>query len=395
MRILHVTDASSAGVLTSVTTLARAQSTSSLFSAVCFAYVRREDSPEHHEIQAITGPQVSVQEWSSTSGPARLVALVRHLILALRSGQYDVIHFHSSRAGFLGRVVTRMSGYATDAVYSPHFFAFAQTGLSAPKRAAYLFLERAASICGGKLIVVSDSEGRLARESLPGVSVAVLPNVVDNAYLHGYARKARNGSREPVFTPARPVTPGPSATRIYRIVHVGRIAEQKFPELFRAAAEGIYERFPPGGDVQLEVEWLGDGRRSLLGDGALQINVSGWLPRGMLRERLAAADVVLFTSRGEGMPMALLEAQGLGIPVVASRVAGVSDVVDHGVTGFLGASVDELVAYLFRVLTDGDLRVRMHQASLLRSAQLFDAGDLAQRSMAAYASLNVGRGVTG
>lgn len=385
MRILHVTDASSAGVLTSVTTLARAQSTSSLFTEVAFAYVRREDSPERHEIQAFTGPDVSVQEWSSSSGPVRLVALTHHLFRALRSGRYNVIHFHSSRAGFLGRLVARMTGHARDAVYSPHFFAFAQTGLGTPRRVAYLFLERAASFCGKNVVVVSDSEGALARASLPGVAVAVLPNVVDNASLNDYACKARTGGQGPAPTPAK---------QVYRIVHVGRIAEQKCPELFSAAIDALYKRFPPGADVQLEVVWLGDGKRSLLGDDTLRIEVSGWLPREMLRERLAAADVVLFTSRGEGMPMALLEAQGLGIPVVASRVTGVCDVVDHGITGFLGASLDELVGYVHLLLTDDQLRARMRQASQLRSARLFDVGNLAERSMAAYTSLEPGRGVT-
>ncbi|MBT2535312.1 glycosyltransferase [Arthrobacter sp. ISL-69] len=385
MKILHVTDASSAGVLTSVTTLARAQSTSSLFSEVAFAYVRREDSPEQHEIQGLTGQHVSVHEWSSSSGPVRLVALTHHLVRALRSGRYDVIHFHSSRAGFLGRLVARLAGRSPDAVYSPHFFAFAQTGLSAPKRAAYLFLERAAAFCGDKLVVVSDSEGALARASLPGIAVAVLPNVVDNESLNDYTRMARTGSQGPRLSPAK---------QTYRVVHVGRIAEQKCPELFRAAIDALYERFPPGADVQIEVVWLGDGRRSLLGDRTQRIEVSGWLPREVLRERLAAADVVLFTSRGEGMPMALLEAQGLGIPVVASRVTGVCDVVEHGITGFLGTSPDELVGYVYRLLTDDRLRARMRQASQLRSTQLFDVGALAERSLAAYNSLKLGGGVT-
>jgi glycosyltransferase involved in cell wall biosynthesis len=385
MKILHVTDASSAGVLTSVTTLARAQSASSLFNEVGFAYVRREDSPEQHEIQGLTGQHVSLHEWSSSSGPVRLVALTHHLIRAFRSGRYDVIHFHSSRAGFLGRLVARLTGRARDAVYSPHFFAFAQTGLSSPKRAAFLFLERAAAYWGDKIVVVSDSEGALARASLPGIAVAVLPNVVDNASLNDCARKTRTGSQGHRLSPAK---------HVYRVVHVGRIAEQKCPELFRAAVDALYERFPPGADVQVEVVWLGDGRRSLLGDRAQRIEVSGWLSREMLRERLAAADVVLFTSRGEGMPMALLEAQGLGIPVVASSVTGVCDVVDHGITGFLGTSPDELVGYVYRLLTDDGLRARMRHASQLRSAQLFDAGDLAERSMAAYNSLKLGSGVT-
>ncbi|NOH00744.1 MAG: glycosyltransferase [Chloroflexi bacterium] len=53
-------------------------------------------------------------------------------------------------------------------------------------------------------------------------------------------------------------------------------------------------------------------------------------------ELLAAADVFVLPSRWEGSPMALLEAMMAGLPVVATRVEGVEDVVEHGAHGFLG-----------------------------------------------------------
>jgi glycosyltransferase involved in cell wall biosynthesis len=364
----------------SVTTLARAQSTSPLFKDVAFAYVRREDSPQQHEIQGLAGQDVSLHEWSSSTGCMRFLAFTQHLRRVLRAGRFDVVHFHSSRAGFLGRLVARLTGRTESAVYSPHFFAFAKTDLSFHKRATYLLLERAAALWGNKVVVVSESEGELARALLPELCVAVLSNAVDNVYLDGLsqeAKVAREGLRQ---------APG---KRVFRIVHVGRIAEQKCPQLFHAAIVALDERFPSDADLQIDAVWLGDGKRSLLGDSTGRIEVSGWLPSAVLHKRLAAADLVLFTSRGEGMPMALLEAQGLGIPVVASNVAGVRDVVAHGVTGFLGTSLNELVAYVCQVLTDDGLRARMGHSSQLRSAQLFDVRDLAERSRAAYKLLQL------
>ena len=71
VRVLHVTDASSSGVLTAVTTIARQQSEDSRFTRVVFAYVPRPDSPSEGDIQALTGPGVEVEKWSNeVVGPA-------------------------------------------------------------------------------------------------------------------------------------------------------------------------------------------------------------------------------------------------------------------------------------------------------------------------------------
>lgn len=381
MKILHVTDASSAGVLTSVTTLARAQSNSSLFNGVAFAYVRREGSPPKEEIQRRAGRLVSVYEWSSSSGKARFPALVHHLSSALRSDSYDVVHLHSSRAGFLGRLTARLVGRSHDTVYSPHCFAFAQTGLSRTRRTAYLLLERAAVSWGQKVLVVSESEGSLARASLPGVATAVLPNAVDAALLREFACWVRSTVHGP---------PVPPAARRLRVVHIGRIVEQKRPDYFAAAMAIVHDRVRPRPGLEVEGIWLGDGDRSLLGDAGERIQVSGWLSPERLRARLADSDVVMFTSRGEGMPVSILEAQGLGIPVVASKVNGVVDLVEHGITGFLGTSPDELAGYVCRLLDDDGLRARIREASQEYCARFFDVETLAERSMGAYRALNLG-----
>src|SRR4029078_4819216 len=57
--------------------------------------------------------------------------------------------------------------------------------------------------------------------------------------------------------------------------------------------------------------------------------------------RYKAMDVVLLTSRHEGLPNVLLEAQSLGVPVVAPDVGGMSEVVAHGVTGWGTHNSDE------------------------------------------------------
>ncbi|GAB3252838.1 glycosyltransferase family protein [Arthrobacter pigmenti] len=372
MKILHVTDASSAGVLSAVTTLAREQAADPGFSDVVFAYVPRPDSPPKAEIQRLLGDRASLQEWSTSHDWRRLTDLVAHLTLAMRSRRYDVVHLHSSRAGFLGRLVAVTTGCRNQTVYSPHCFSFAQTGLAPVQRSLYLALERAGSRWGSRLMLVSDSEYAVTRLVLPKARAAVLANAIDHSLL------------EPRAVEAAPKT-GP-----LRVVHIGRIAPQKAPDVFTETVRRLQHLLAEAGRPPIEVEWLGDGNRSLLDDPG--IHISGWLPQPQLRARLSAADLVLFTSRGEGMPMALLEAQGLGIPVVASRVVGVVDIVEHGQTGYLANSAAGLAEAAFGLISDDGSRVQMGAAARERGRNRFDVRLLGRDSLNAYASLELAGG---
>lgn len=382
MKVLHVTDASSAGVLTAVTTLVRQQSDSDLFAEVAFAYVRREDSPTAEQIRSMVGDGASVSEWSQAIGATRLLALVRGLAGAMAGHRFDIVHLHSSRAGFLGRLVGALTGNRDCTVYSPHCFSFAQTDISPLKRSAYILLEKLGSLWGSRLVLVSDSEYAVARIILPRTTAAVLPNAVDNSLLAPHRIRVDDeqaGNDGPV-----------SSLQSRTVVHIGRIAEQKSPATFTDIIRRLNERIVAGGHTAIRADWLGEGNRALLGDDAELVNVSGWLDPHELRRRVVNADVVLFTSRGEGMPMALLEAQGLGVPIVASKVTGVVDVVEHGRTGYLAGSVGELTDHTYRILTDEALQKRMRQAARDRSAEFFDVANLACQSAEVYRRLSLG-----
>jgi glycosyltransferase involved in cell wall biosynthesis len=99
---------------------------------------------------------------------------------------------------------------------------------------------------------------------------------------------------------------------------------------------------------------------------------------------LAAADVFLLTSVSEGVPLTLIEAMAAGVPVVATRVGGVGEVVQDGVTGLLApaGSHGELCAALLRLAGDSDLRRRMAHHGRER-ATLFSE----DRMLAGYAQL--------
>ncbi len=88
---------------------------------------------------------------------------------------------------------------------------------------------------------------------------------------------------------------------------------------------------------------------------------------------LAAADVALFPSESESFGLAALEATACGIPVVASNVGGVPEVLTDGVTGFLHdvGDTEAMAASVTRLLTDVDLRQRMSEAGVERARSEF------------------------
>lgn len=374
VRILHVTDASSSGVLAAVTSFARAQAAEPGCEAT-FAYVPRHDSPELSAIQEMASPAVRVERLTA-SARAAVPVLAARLPLLLARGRYHVIHVHSSRAGLLGRIAALATGRRSRAVYSPHCFAFDRTDGAAAKLAVFRGLEQAGTLVGPRLVLCSASEEELARRTLPGVRTAVLANSVDTRALSDLAQRVRAERR----------TAG--AERPLRIVHVGRIAAQKRPAEFARIAADWTRRAGSDPDAlpAAEFRWLGEGDRALLGP---EVSVSGWLSPAQLHAELAEADLMLFTSAGEGMPISVIEAQAMGVPAVGHAVTGVTDVVRDATTGILAEGTDELAVALERLARDTDERSRMSEAAAAHARTSFDTSDLAARSFAAYRTIGI------
>ena len=88
---------------------------------------------------------------------------------------------------------------------------------------------------------------------------------------------------------------------------------------------------------------------------------------------LSVADVFLLPSAQESFGLAALEAMACEVPVVASRVGGLPEVVEHGVSGYLHApdAIDEMAASALSLLTDEALHERISQAACRRVREEF------------------------
>jgi glycosyltransferase involved in cell wall biosynthesis len=140
-----------------------------------------------------------------------------------------------------------------------------------------------------------------------------------------------------------------------RLVCVGRLSEQKGQALLIEAAALL-----AAGGTEFELVLAGDGdgraqledlikRRELGG----RVRITGWITSAQVREELLAAKGLVSASFAEGLPVVIMEAMALRRPVVATRVAGVPELVRPGVDGWLVAPgcVQSLAAAMESLLT--------------------------------------------
>ncbi|MCC6486630.1 MAG: glycosyltransferase [Candidatus Hydrogenedentes bacterium] len=104
------------------------------------------------------------------------------------------------------------------------------------------------------------------------------------------------------------------------------------------------------------------------------VEVTGFLSPDSVKERLLQADVFVMASFAEGVPAVLMEAMASGLPVVATRIAGIPELVEDGVSGFLVPPGDaSSLADRMRTLLDNpDLRNRMGAAGRAKIEREFD-----------------------
>jgi glycosyltransferase involved in cell wall biosynthesis len=142
------------------------------------------------------------------------------------------------------------------------------------------------------------------------------------------------------------------------IVSVARLDRQKNPAALVRAIKAIPE-------AQLVLVGQGDLRSEL--EGLPRVHLLG--VRDDIPEILAASDIFALSSDWEGLPLALIEAMAAGLPVVATAVGCVPEVVEDGVSGLLigRGNQAELVAALISLAHDSGLRSSLGKAARRRS----------------------------
>ncbi|MFT4186205.1 MAG: glycosyltransferase [Micrococcaceae bacterium] len=355
MRILHVVESFAGGVYSAVKTLANEQAKHGVQVAVCYSV--RPDTLSEAKINSELIDVELFRFENKASSPKHMPGFAKFLRETIKNTKPEVVHIHSTFAGFVGRLsLRRNSKYKV--FYTPHGWSFLMQDKSEKARKVFQIIETVlARKCDG-VICVSESEAELAKTKLKAKKVTVLHNVVD---VHKLPAKDYQKSVE------KPV-----------IGIVARVTYAKAPWKWQKIAELLKE--------EAKFYWVGERDTS---DGWISgnaIEFTGWQTGDEIVGKIPNMDIYLSTSLWEGLPVAVIEAQGVGLPAVVTDITGNRDVVEDKVTGFVCKDIDETIEKLRLLIKDSKLRIKMGQAAVERVKIEFNQDNLYAKSMEAYKS---------
>ncbi len=268
---------------------------------------------------------VELAGFTEVISPVADIKVLRQLLRLIREVRPTIVHTHSAKGGFLGRLAASLSNVPV-VIHTFHGFSV-YPGMPAGRRRTYLLLERFVAKRAHAFAAVAPRvawEAVELRLAAPG-KVTVVPSAVELAHIEN-ARPADLGTL--LGLPGR----GPI------VGTVGRIDNQKQPLDFVRVAAAVQRHRP-------------DVRFVMVGDGPLRVDVEREAARlgasvfltGQRDDApiiAAGFDAYLVTSAYEGLGRALTEALASARPVVATAVNGIPDLVHPGATGLLAEPGD-------------------------------------------------------
>lgn len=315
------------------------------------------------QAEALAGrPGVRLHGLPGEHGPPSPTDAVAIPPLVRLVGDATVVHAHSSKAGFLTRLAAASAGRRRRTVFSPHAWSF--WSADGPRAQLYLALERLAAHWCRTIVAVS------AAERDAGVRAGVGRAADYRVVLNGVDVDRFSAPPSPVRG---------------RVLFLGRLAPQKRPDVALRAFARLRELVP---DATLD--FVGDGSlRPELDRLAASLGVGDAVrflgTRGDVPALLAGASCFVLTSDYEGCPLTVLEAMAAGVPVVATAVGGVPELVSER-TGVLvpAADIEATAHALAGVLGDEPSARRLGDAAREEARSRFSVDRMVAETLALY-----------
>ncbi len=286
----------------------------------------------------------------------------------------DIVHTHGVRANLVGRLAAKMSGVGT--VITTVHSMLAQDYPDTFSRLANMFIEKASRSMTNHFVAVSGGlQKALIKQGIPEKKITVVYNGLDPQIFRGKEHidpgwRKRAGIAEDV-----PL-----------VSIVGRLHQVKGHRYFlKAAAELLKNRK----DIHFLVVGSGPEREALeeltndLGISEY-VTFTGFISN--VSEVMPDLNLLVVPSLWEGFGLTALEAMAVGVPVVATSVGGLPEIVEHGTTGLLVPPADEeaLAKCILWVLEHPQESKEMALAAKAVVEEKFSAAAMARKTEAVY-----------
>ena len=276
----------------------------------------------------------------------------------IKDNDIGIVHSHGKGAGIYSRILKILNS-RLQIVHTLHGVHIGEYGFL--KKSAYIFWERFLTLFTDKFINVSRSENEAC------LKLKLFKKSRSEVVYNGIKALLKDDNAKIKFDL--------SGKRV--VTTISRFDYAKNMSL----AYEIAKKFKDKSSIVFL--WLGDGDDRAKFESMAQKDGANIIFTGFTDEipaYLSATDIYLSTSRWEGLPYALIEAQSLGIPIVATNVVGNNEVVENGKNGFLFESAQQACRDIEILLNDDKIYGKMQSEALLNFKDKFDI-DIAVRKV--------------
>ncbi|MBT3604753.1 MAG: glycosyltransferase family 4 protein [Candidatus Latescibacteria bacterium] len=323
-------------------------------------------------------PLIQVPSMRRSPHPLRDFEALRHLIRIMQKGNYDIVHTHTSKAGFLGRVAAKYCKIST-VIHSPHG-TILEGYFSSLITQVYVYLERITAPIAKCIICLTTREidqyldAKIGRREqythiFNGIDIGAFSTVTQTRQ---DVRQSLGISPESVVC-----------------ITVGRLVPVKGQSDLIDALPMVLEKHP---DTHLLIVGEGELRDPLVQQ-TQHLNLEnhvhflGW--RNDIPNLLGASDIFALPSLNEGLGLVLIEAMAQHLPNIATLVGGVAEVVLQGETGLLvpAQSASKMAEALKDLIANPTKRKEMGEAGYQRALEHFSIQSTVAKTSDIYRQL--------
>jgi glycosyltransferase involved in cell wall biosynthesis len=325
-----------------------------------------------------------------TISPLADIRAIFEIAKLIKKIRPDIVHLNSSKISILGSLACffiklSAKSYQLKAIYTVHGWVFNEPQ-ARWKNALYKFCEKFTARFKDKIVCIDKLDYGIALEDLklPDNKLSIIYHGLD---LNRYNFRPREEARK-ALAASLPAASLPADSII--IGSIGNLYATKGFEYFIEAMEKVVS----GSSLPIKAVIIGEGpereelqkliskKETLKG----KIFLSGGITNAA--ELLPAFDYYLNTSVKEGFPYSILEAMAAGLPIVASEVGGIPDMITDRENGLLVApkNSEAIATRLLNLMSDEDLRQALIEQAIYDARNRFTLGYMIEETKKLYSS---------